>query len=387
MGNGRDVSKPYWDAIENRSPYAHFTPHELYYKCLYEYFRDVLNRPDELDDIFVPDGFKRLQYQEEAVLSARKVLEEYGGLFLSDVVGLGKTYMAALLAQQLNGRSLVIAPPHLLDKDNPGSWPNVFGDFRVPHTDFESLGKLEDLLERDTSRYANVFIDESHRFRTETTQTYEMLAQVCRGKRVILVSATPMNNTPRDILSQVKLFQNGRNSTIPNVRNLETFFSTLEKNLKGLDRQTDREQYFKTVQANAKSTREHVLKHLMIRRTRTEIMKYYGEDLNLQGLKFPDVTDPQPLFYKFSKSENEVFLETIRLLTKDFTYARYKPLTYYEGAIEEQQKQSQRNLAKFMKILLIKRLESSFHAFRLTLDRFIRSYERMIEEFRNGHVY
>jgi len=281
----------------------------------------------------------------------------------------------------------VIAPPHLLDKDNPCSWPNVFGDFRVPHTDFESLGKLEDLLQRDTSKYANVFIDESHRFRTETTQTYEMLAQICRGKRVILVSATPMNNTPRDILSQVKLFQNGKNSTIPNVRNLETFFSTLEKNLKGLDRQADRDRYFNTVQTNAKATREQVLKHLMIRRTRTEIMKYYGEDLTLQGLKFPDVADPQPLFYKFSKAENEVFLETIRLLTKDFTYARYKPLTYYEGDIEEQQKQSQRNLAKFMKILLIKRLESSFHAFRLTLDRFIRSYDRVIEEFHKGHVY
>lgn len=382
-----DVSKPYEDTIINRSPFAQFTPRELYLKFLYEYFRDELNRPSELDDIYVPTNFKRLKYQEEAVLSAKKVLEEYGGLFLSDVVGLGKTYMAALLAQQLNGRSLVIAPPHLLDKDNPGSWPNVFGDFRVPHTDFESLGKLEDLLERDTSKYANVFIDESHRFRTETTQTYEMLAQICRGKRVILVSATPMNNTPRDILSQVKLFQNGKNSTIPNVRNLETFFSGLEKNLKGLDRQTDREQYFNTVQSNAKATREQVLKHLMIRRTRTEIMKYYGEDLHRQDLKFPNVADPQPLFYKFSKAENEIFLETIRLLTKDFTYARYKPLTYYEGDIEEQQKQSQRNLAKFMKILLIKRLESSFHAFRLTLDRFIRSYDRVIEEFHKGHVY
>jgi len=382
-----DVSKPYEETIINRSPFAQFTPRELYLKFLYEYFRDELNRPSELEDIYVPTNFKRLKYQEEAVLSAKKVLEEYGGLFLSDVVGLGKTYMAALLAQQLNGRSLVIAPPHLLDKDNPGSWPNVFGDFRVPHTDFESLGKLEDLLQRDTSKYANVFIDESHRFRTETTQTYEMLAQICRGKRIVLVSATPMNNTPRDILSQVKLFQNGKNSTIPNVRNLETFFSTLEKNLKGLDRQTDRDQYFNTVQSNAKATREQVLKHLMIRRTRTEIMKYYGEDLNLQGLKFPDVADPQPLFYKFSKAENEVFLETIRLLTKDFTYSRYKPLTYYEGDIEEQQRQSQRNLAKFMKILLIKRLESSFHAFRLTLDRFIRSYDRVIEEFHKGHVY
>jgi superfamily II DNA/RNA helicase len=141
------------------------------------------------------------------------------------------------------------------------------------------------------------------------------------------------------------------------------------------------------VQANAKATREQVLKHLMIRRTRNEIMKYYGDDLKLQGLKFPDVADPVPLFYKFSKTENEIFIETIRLLTLDFKYARYKPLTYFEGEVEEQQRQSQRNLAKFMKILMVKRLESSFHAFRLTLDRFMRSYERMIEEFRKGHVY
>jgi superfamily II DNA/RNA helicase len=382
-----DVSQPYEDTIVNRSPFAHFTPYELYLKFLYEYFQDELNRPDQLEDIYVPDGFKRLKYQEESVLSARKVLQEYGGLFLSDVVGLGKTYMAALLAQQLDGRSLVIAPPHLLDKNNRGSWPNVFGDFHVPHTDFESSGKLEDLLGRDVSRYSNVFIDESHRFRTETNQTYEMLAQICRGKRVILVSATPLNNTPRDILSQVKLFQNGKNSTIPNVRNLEAFFTRLEKRLNGLDRQTERDQYFATVQANAKETREQILKYLMIRRTRREIMKYYGEDLTLQGLKFPDVTDPQPLFYKFNKTENDIFIETVRLITRDFTYARYKPLAYYEGKRENREVQSQQNLAKFMKILLIKRLESSFHAFRLSLERFILSYDRFIKEFHKGNVY
>jgi superfamily II DNA/RNA helicase len=382
-----DLRKPYEDTVVTRSPFAHFTPYELYLKFLYEYFRDELNRPDELADIYVPDDFKRLKYQEEAVISARKVLEEYGGVFLADVVGLGKTYMAALIAQQLDGRSLVIAPPHLLDKDSAGSWPNVFGDFRVPHTDFESLGKLEDLLGRDVTKYRNVFIDESHRFRTETTQTYEMLAQVCRGKRVILVSATPLNNTPRDMLSQIKLFQNGKNSTIPNVRNLEAFFARLEKNLKGLDRQRDREQFFATVQANAKATREQILKFLMIRRTRTEIAKYYGDDLSAQNLKFPEVADPQPLFYKFNKSENEIFNETIRLITHSFSYARYQPLVYYEGKRTEQQLQSQRNLAKFMKILLVKRLESSFHAFRLTLGRFIRSYERVITEFQKGHVY
>jgi superfamily II DNA/RNA helicase len=382
-----DVSKPYVDTIVNRSPFAHFTPYELYLKFLYEYFKDEVNRPDALEDLYVPDGFKRLKYQEEAVLNANKVLQEYGGLFLSDVVGLGKTYMAALIAQQLEGRSLVIAPPHLLDKNNRGSWPNVFGDFRVPHTDFESIGKLESLLERDVSKYSNVFIDESHRFRTETNLTYETLAQICRGKRVILVSATPLNNTPQDILSQVKLFQNGKNSTIPNVRNLEAFFARLAKNLNGLDRQADRERYFAAVQANAKATREQILKHLMIRRTRNEIMKYYGDDLQLQGLKFPEVSDPQPLFYKFGKTENDIFIETVQLITKEFAYARYKPLTYYEGKREHREVQSQRNLAKFMKILLVKRLESSFHAFRLTLERFIRTYDRVIEEFHNGLVY
>ena len=252
-----DLSKSYEDTVTNRSPYAQFTPYELYLKFLYEYFRTELNRPAELEDIYIPLGFKKLKYQEEAVLNARKVLDEYGGAFLSDVVGLGKTYMSALLAQQLDGRHLVIAPPHLLDRDKRGSWPNVFSDFQVRQTDFESIGKLDDLLERDVSKYTNVFIDESHRFRTETTQSYETLAQICRGKRVILVSATPLNNTPRDILSQVKLFQNGKNSTIPNLKNLDAFFSSLEKKLKGLDRQRDRESYFRNVQANAKATREN----------------------------------------------------------------------------------------------------------------------------------
>jgi len=382
-----DVSKPYQDTILDKSPYAPFTPYELYLKLLYEYFRNELNRPEALERLYAPAGFKKLKYQEEAVLNAQRVLEEYGGVFLSDVVGLGKTYMAALLAQQLSGRHLVIAPPHLLDRNKRGSWPNVFGDFQVRQTDFESIGKLDALLERDITKYDNVFIDESHRFRTETNQTYETLAQICRGKRVILVSATPLNNTPRDILSQVKLFQNGKNSTIPNLRNLEAFFARLEKNLEGLDRHHDRERYFQVVRENAKQTRERLLKYLMIRRTRTEIEKYYGDDMKKQGMKFPEIADPEPLLYKFNKLENDIFDETLRLLIVKFNYARYKPLLYYEGKRVEQELQGQRNLAKFMKILMVKRLESSFHAFRLTLDRFIRSYERVIVEFKKGNVY
>jgi len=275
---GVEVSKDFVQIIEKESPYAQFTPHELYLKFLYEYFRNELNQPDELDDAYLPTDFKRLKYQEDAVLNATRVLDEFKGVFLADVVGLGKTFMSALLARHLDGRSIVIAPPHLLDKHNPGSWPNVFRDFGVRGAEFESIGKLASLLEReDLENYQYVFIDESHRFRTEETQSYELLAQICSGKKVILVSATPLNNSPQDILSQIKLFQPAKNSTIPGVRNLESFFAGLRRNLNGLDRQSDREQYFQAVQDNARDTREKILKHLMIRRTRNEIKEFYGD--------------------------------------------------------------------------------------------------------------
>lgn len=382
-----DVSADYITTIEVKSPFAQFTPYELYLKFLYEYFRGELNLPDEIDDMFLPAGFKKLKYQEEAVLNTRKVLDEYGGAFLSDVVGLGKTFMSALLAQHLNEPCLVIAPPHLIDGQNSGSWPNVFREFGVRGYRCESLGKLESLIECDLSKFTTVFIDESHRFRTEDTQSYEILAQICRGKRVVLVSATPLNNTPQDILSQIKLFQPSKNSTIPNIRNLEAFFNQMKQRLKGLDRQKDREQYFKIVQENARQTREKVLKFLMIRRTRSEIEKYYGEDLKQQGLRFPEVANPEPLFYKLNQVENEVFSETIRALTNDFKYTRYTPLAHYTGKRDEHELQSQRNLAKFMKILTVKRLESSFTAFLSTLGRFIHTYERVIAEFHKGHVF
>src|SRR5207237_8142774 len=132
-----------------------------------------------------------------------------------------------------------------------------------------------------------------------------------------------------------------------------------------------REQYFPVVQDNARETREKVLKPLMIRRTRKEIVEFYGEDLQKQGLKFPEVADPEPMLYELDETENEIFDESVRLLTLEFKYARYKPLEYYQGDHTGREVQSQVNLAKFMKILTIKRLESSFTAFRLTLGRFI----------------
>lgn len=360
--NAVDVRDKYTETIQTRTWLNNtITPYQLYLKFLYEYFKDEISQTDEVFYKYVPVDFKKLEYQEQAVLNAKKILEEYGGVFISDVVGLGKTYVSAMLANQLDGRTLVIAPPVLLEKNNPGSWLNIFSDFRIP-ADFESIGKLDHLIKRGTEKYKNIFIDEAHRFRTETNITYEKLAQICRGKRVALVTATPLNNTRRDILSQLKLFQKERKSTIPNVPDLKSFFTRLEKKIKGLDRQKDYERYIKTAKENAKEIRENVLKYLMVRRTRTEVEKYYGEDLKKQKLKFPEVNDPEPVFYELNEEEDRIFNSTITLVAQKFTYARYTPLLFYKGEqrLDQLELQSQRNMGAFMKILLVKRLESSF---------------------------
>jgi superfamily II DNA/RNA helicase len=382
-----DVSEKYIETVNQKTWLNNtITPYELYLKFLYEYFKDQISQTGDVFYKYTPIKFKKLEYQEQAVLNAKKILEEYGGVFISDVVGLGKTYIAAMLANQLDGRNLVIAPPVLLDEDNPGSWPNVFSDFKVS-ADFESLGRLEKLISRGTDKYKNVFIDEAHRFRTEDNITYEKLAQITRGKRVILVTATPYNNSPRDILSQIKLFQKPKKSTIPNLPNLEIFFSGLEKRLKGLDRKRDRAEYMATVKNNAREIREKLLKYLMVRRTRSEIINYFSRDLEKQKLKFPEVADPEAIFYQLNREEDQIFTTTIELITQKFKYARYMPLLYYKGDVGQADQQGQKNMGKFMKILLVKRLESSFFAFRNTLNRFIASYESFLDEFEKGNVY
>lgn len=385
--NAVDISEKYIETVETKTWLNQdIKPYDLYLKLLYEYFKDELNTTDEVFATYLPENFMKLEYQEQAVLNAKKILEEYGGVFISDVVGLGKTYIATLLAGQLDGRTLVIAPPVLLDPDNPGSWRNSFSDFRVAG-DFESIGKLEDLLERDTDKYKNVIIDEAHRFRNEGNRTYEMLAEICRNKRVILVTATPYNNSPWDILSEIKLFQNSKKSTIPNMPDIEDFFKGLAKNLTDLNRQADYEEYLKVMRDNSREIREKVLKYLMVRRTRNEIIKYYGKDMSRQGLRFPEVAAPKPLYYELNKEEDEIFNATMGLLSDGFKYARYTPLLYLKKPVDQLEEQSQRNMGKFMKILLIKRLESSFFAFRNSVGRFIHSYELFLREFEKGNVY
>ncbi|MDR2774034.1 MAG: phospholipase D-like domain-containing protein [Tannerella sp.] len=210
--DGVDVSADFVDFIIDKTWLNNrITPYELYLKCVYEYLEEDINLEDSFEP-FLPKGFMELRYQTQAATNAKKILETYNGVFLSDVAGLGKTFITALLLQQLQGRILVVCPPVLQDY-----WEESLRDFGIRSFEVRSLGKLEDILRRDISKYKYVVVDEAHRFRNENTLAYANLLNICRGKKVIPVTATPLNNSIADIFAQLKLFQTPKASTIPGI--------------------------------------------------------------------------------------------------------------------------------------------------------------------------
>ncbi len=339
------------------------TPYEMYLKFLYEYFKEEINIDKaDFSDELLPDGFMRLEYQIEAVMSAKRILEAYNGVFISDVVGLGKTYICAMLAKSLKGgRKLIICPP-VLQK----YWKDVLLDFDVA-ADVESLGKLDKVIEEGSDRYQYIFIDEAHRFRNADTENFSKLHKICYGKKVVLISATPQNNYTTDIANQIFLFQQKNNSTIiPNEKNIEGFFNRLNSNLK--KNKDDKEKYLKILKENSEIIRDKVLRSIMIRRTRTEIMKHYKDDLEKQGLKFPKLGTPEQIIYEYDNNIDSIFENTITVI-KTIDYARYKALTYLENIPKNLKSMltGQKNMVGFMKTLLVKDLKAVFMPLRKLL--------------------
>lgn len=123
---GVDVSEKYVETVKNKT-WLNDTiiPYELYLKFLYEYFREKINYDQELF-ADLPRGYLDLEYQKEAVADALLKIREHNGVFLSDVVGLGKTYVSAMIAKKLGGQTLVICPPVLKEY-----WEDTLREFGV----------------------------------------------------------------------------------------------------------------------------------------------------------------------------------------------------------------------------------------------------------------
>ena len=381
---GVDIAQAYIATVEKKTwMRSDITPYDIYLKTIYEFFREEINADKEsLAENLLPDGYLRLQYQIDAVLQAKKTLEAYGGVFISDVVGLGKTYICAMLAKILKkGRKLVVCPPVLVDY-----WSEVLQEFDVA-AEVVSLGKLDSVMDK-ADKYRYVFVDEAHRFRNAGTEAFSKLHAICYRKQVILVSATPINNYTSDIENQIYLFQPKHNSNIVGLKNLEAFFSRLKKAERAAKKLGPAE-HMAQIRENSELIRDKLLRHIMIRRTRSEVAKYYAKDMEAQGLSFPKLGAPCKIIYEFDELTDKIFTETMNVI-KTFAYARYKPLTYLKPSAATpytQMMTAQQNMGGFMKGILVKRLESSFYAFRKTLARFVDSYQRFLAMLDAGDVY
>jgi len=205
--------------IENETALRKITPFLAYVYLLKTYI-DTHKTKDiskDLIDLMMRKDYKPYSYQMEAVSQAIANCESHGGTILADVVGLGKTVVACMVAKSLGKRGIVIAPPHLIGtEDKSIGWKKYLEDFELYGWETFSLGKLEKVLEfvRDHDNIEVVIVDEAHRFRNENTHSYHYLKEICRGKTVLLLTATPFNNRPSDIYALLKFFTIPKKSTI-----------------------------------------------------------------------------------------------------------------------------------------------------------------------------
>ena len=384
------------------------TPYELYIKMLMEYFSDRVLAIDQDDPFDMPEGYTKYEYQTDAVIEGYQKLLRYDGFFLSDVVGLGKTVIATMIAKKFlieNGRDetkiLVVYPPAVEQ-----NWKTTFSDFGIDkYTKFVSNGSLDKILDADNYDYWNaddydlVLVDEAHKFRNHTTGAFKQLQEICKmprvetgnipgyKKKVMLISATPMNNSLSDIYYQILMFQDPRQCTIDGVPNLTNFFSPLDVEFKKLRKDPDfNVAKFKKL---AEKVRERIIKPLTVRRTRTDIesIPRYNKDVN----GFPKVAEPIKKEYELNDHMADLFVKAMDTLDKQLTYARYQAIAYIKPEAAQDRYDNaetiSRSLAGIRKNGLVKRLESSFYAFRKSVDNFRRANQYMIDMFERDCVF
>ena len=388
---------------------AAVTPYELYFKLLLEYFgQSIEYDPNAITDM--PEGYKRLSYQVDAVTSGFRLLEKHGGFFLADVVGLGKTMIATLIAKKFffyNGfpehrsHTLIVVPPAVED-----SWRETAKEqFRLDNCDIITNGSLHKV--KRPEKYDLVIVDEAHKFRNDTAEAFDELQRICKSptqhflpdgsrasKRVILVSATPLNNRPDDIRNLISLFQDLKDSTL-SIANLQHFFARCQKAYQEAHRETDPEVARQKVKAIYELIRTKIISEVTVRRTRNDLKEHddYKLDLETQGVVFPQIVPPRKILYPLSPALEALYDRTMLLLSRmdgnGLTYNRYRAIGFLKPEKKRKYQNADRismQLAVIMRTMLVKRLDSSFHAFKESLRRFRDATAVMRDMFARGTI-
>ena len=396
------------------------TPYEIFIKVLIDAFGDQVEDDFTID---LPKGYMQLKYQNDAVIQGFQMLKAYNGFFLADVVGTGKTIVAAMIAKRFveeNGKNtkiLVIYPPAV--KEN---WRDTFKDFSLTkYTQFVTNGSLNKIIEASDNydgaeEFDLVIVDEAHNFRSDTSGRYDDLQRICKAprvnegliegiqKKVILLSATPLNNRPEDFRNLILLFQNARRPTLDGITNITTLFQPWINQYNDLMRKRGKVDSKIITDAADKiyeEMRTRVLDKILVRRTRKNLWnnEEYKADLIKQGIHFPNVEQPNECIYQLDKELSSLFYDTIDILTdtpnednpngNGLHFARYRAIEFIIG----EKASKYRNATQFAQVFsgmfrvhMVKRLESSFYAFKKSLHTFLRITNDMINMWDNNNI-
>jgi superfamily II DNA or RNA helicase len=355
-----DFSKELLGTIDDSWALKHANPYDIYILTLYNLVQSKMKfRAGVLWDW---SGMPQLyRFQKIAVMQAYETLNRYDGVFICDVVGLGKTFIGSALLKQLNKRAVVICPPRIKNM-----WEEFGEKFKVDIKTV-SQGALNRGVfdeESDLWKYRDrdvVLIDESHYFRNSDTLRYHEIQPFLVGKKVVLLTATPQNTSIWNIYNQIRLFnQEGSNDYQVKGGSLKEFFNLVEKDEVKI---------------------QDLLSKILIRRTRKHIQKYY-QSLEDVPIEFPK-RELKTISYNIDETYNNLFVKIENAL-KELTYAKYNLWPYVKE--EKKNETIYMDLKKITgllkglhKVMLYKRLESSIFAFSETVRRLLAIHKRFYE--------
>ena len=365
-----DFNKEFFEELKNSWALNYPTPYEVYLKILYHIVKDRVEDSGELvleeSEIFIDLA----RFQRIAVGQAINILEKYHGVFISDVVGLGKSFVGSALIDYYHKRgkrTLIICPPRL-----ESMWKH-YNDYYDLGAEILSMGMLSQKNGFSiVNKYKDkeiVLIDESHNFRNSENNRYrnilEFLIQheVKDQRKLILLTATPQNNSPIDVYNQIKLFHFEDETSIPiTPPNLKEFMNEV---------------------IDKKISFQSLLQRLLIRRTRAHIKKYYpDEKINGKPIIFPKRNIPEPILYSIENVYHTMYDDILNYF-KELTFARYSLYSYVKQQFRDKApyrelQNAGKNLRGFVKILLLKRIESSVFAFKSTIGNLIRIHKNYL---------
>lgn len=398
-----------------------YSPEQIYFKILYELFNKEINDPEaekklvKLEDTTI---FNRLyDFQKGGVTSLIKMLNKYNGAILADAVGLGKTWsaLAVMKAFQNDHKVILFCPKKLeqnwqqyLEGNNSSLEADKFEYLIRFHTDLRDGG----MRSRDIK--ANFFsddkkklfvIDESHNLRNDKSSRYQYLIdevlQKSQGEvKVLLLSATPINNSFKDVRNQFKLMTKGDNSGFKEsleVNNIEHTFKDVQKVFNDWS-QEDEPKLADFHQKIKDSNFFRLTDHLLVARTRKRIQSHYNSSLCFPKHKKPINIFKTPIRFGDVESFAEL-MENLKLnlsayqpsyytISKETRLKNLKEKKFREKKGEKGEKDAilkddvQREffLVKMMMILMLKRLESSWFSFKITVERIYEHHDNALSK-------